>query len=374
MGKIKELKRIASIVGARPQFVKASVVSKEIRKCGLKEVLIHTGQHYDFNMSKVFFNELQIPDPDYNLEIGSGSHGEQTGKMLIEIEKVLINEKPDLVLVYGDTNTTLAGALAASKLHIPVAHIEAGLRSFNSEMPEETNRILTDHVSALLFAPTETAVSNLTKEGVTKGVYNIGDVMFDVALMVKERMRGREKEILEKFGLKSDGYVLVTIHRAENTDEKEKLEEIWNAIVDIARNSVDVVFPLHPRTRKCLGKYGLLEGSSSSKLRVTDPVSYSEMIVLEDNARVIITDSGGVQKESYFFGKPAIIPRNETEWVEILDAGWSILVGANREKLVNATLSKWKDTDKQSWINFFGHGDSAKRIASIIKSYLSSGR
>jgi len=248
--------RILSIVGARPQFIKAALVSKKLRGKGIKEILVHTEQHYDFNMFDIFFQELNLPKSDYYLGIGSGSHGEQTGKMLMRIEKVLLKEKPDVVLVYGDTNSTLAGALAVAKLHIPLAHIEAGLRSYNKEMPEEINRVLTDHCSDILFAPTDTAVDNLKREGIIKGVFKAGDVMLDVALEVKNKID--EEGILAKYSLEPDRFILVTIHRAENTDIKENLENIWKALKDIANSGIKVFFPVHPRTKKALENYGLV--------------------------------------------------------------------------------------------------------------------
>jgi len=291
--------KILSIVGARPQFIKTALVSRRLRENGIEEILVHTGQHYDFNMSDIFFQELNLPKPDYHLGIGSSTHSEQTGKMLMEVEKVLFKEKPDIVLVYGDTNTTLAGALAAAKFHIPVAHIEAGLRSYNKRMPEEVNRVLTDHCSDILFAPTDTAIENLKKEGIVKGVYKVGDVMFDIALEVKNRID--EEKILTKYGLKPKDFILVTIHRAENTDIKENLENIWKALKDITNSGIKVFFPVHPRTKKALENYGLVSEEIPKNLTITQPISYFEMITLESNAKVIITDSGGVQKEGYFF-------------------------------------------------------------------------
>jgi len=316
--------RILSIVGARPQFIKAALVSRKLREREINEILVHTGQHYDFNMSDIFFEELNLPKPDYHLGVGSGSHGEQTGKMLMRIEKVLLKEKPDTVLVYGDTNTTLAGALAAVKLHIPVAHIEAGLRSYNRRIPEEINRVLTDHCSDILFAPTDKAVENLKKEGIRKGVYKVGDVMFDIALEIKNRVD--EEKILTKYGLKPKDFILVTIHRAENTDIRENLESIWNALKDIANSGIKLFFPVHPRTKKALENYGLVNEKIPKNLMMAKPVSYFEMVVLEGNAKVIITDSGGVQKEGYFFKTPCIIPRNETEWIELVEIGWNKVV------------------------------------------------
>ncbi|GAB6162895.1 UDP-N-acetylglucosamine 2-epimerase (non-hydrolyzing) [Desulfothermus naphthae] len=359
--------KILSIVGARPQFIKAALVSRKLREKGINEILVHTGQHYDFNMSDIFFQELNLPKADYYLGVGSGTHGEQTGKMLIEIEKVLGREKSDIVLVYGDTNTTLAGALAGAKLHIPVAHIEAGLRSYNKNMPEEINRVLTDHCSDILFAPTDKAVENLKTEGIIKGVYKVGDVMFDMALEVKNRVN--EEKVLTKYSLKPKEFILITIHRAENTDIKENLENIWNALKDIANSGIKMFFPVHPRTKKALENYGLLN-KISENLIITKPVSYFEMIVLENNAKVIITDSGGVQKEGYFFQTPCIILRNETEWVELVKAGWNKIVGNKKKDIVKEAIKAYYgDMNDKKWIDFYGSGNASDRIVEILKSY-----
>ncbi len=354
--------KLVSIVGARPQFVKAGIVSRELRKRGIKEIFIHTGQHYDFNMSDVFFKELGLPKPDYYLGIGSGLHGEQTGKMLIEIEKVLLKEKPDIVLVYGDTNSTLAGALASSKLHIPVAHVEAGLRSFNKKMPEEINRVLTDHISKYLFAPTETAIKNLEKEGITEGVYNVGDVMYDVALESIKKIN--EEEVLSKFGLKSKDFILTTIHRAENTDNKENLKAILDALQELAKKGFKMLFPIHPRTKNAVENFGL--EIREKNILIVEPVSYFEMVALEKNAKVIITDSGGVQKEGYFLGTPCVIPRNETEWVELIDSGFNVLTGADKNKIVKAVEGKVKFSPSRRNISLYGNGDASKKITDIL--------
>jgi len=354
--------RVISIVGARPQFIKAGIVSRELRNKCVKEIFLHTGQHYDFNMSEVFFKELNLPKPDYYLGIGSGSHGEQTGKMLIEIENVLLKEKPDIVLVYGDTNSTLAGALASAKLHIPVAHVEAGLRSFNKTMPEEINRVLTDHISNLLFAPTYIAVENLRKEGIFKGVYNVGDVMYDVALESIKKVN--EQEVLDKYNLKSKEFILTTIHRAENTDNKDNLFNIIEAITEIAKKGIKIIFPIHPRTKKFIEKYNI--DLRVQNLLVVEPVSYFEMLVLEKNAKVIITDSGGVQKEGYFFGTPCIIPRNETEWVELIDIGFNTLTGAKKEKIIYATLKEFYSCKEIKENNIYGDGKASRKIVDIL--------
>jgi len=311
--------KIVSIVGARPQFIKCAPLSRELRKVH-HEILVHTGQHYDHDMSDIFFEELNIPKPDYNLGIGSGSHGEQTGKMLTEIEKVLLKEKPDLVLVYGDTNSTLAGALAAVKLHIRVAHVEAGLRSFDRNMPEEINRVLTDHISDILFCPTQTAVDNLSKEGITQGVHLVGDVMLD-ALEYNKTVAEKKSKILEVLGLKKDKYLVITIHRPSNTDSRENLNNIIKALREIGEA---VVFPVHPRTKKFLQEYGL---DFPANVRLMDPLGYLDMLKLMAGARKILTDSGGIQKEAYMLGVPCVTLRENTEWVETLEGGWNVLVG-----------------------------------------------
>jgi len=360
--------KILSIIGARPQFIKAAIVSRKLREDKIKEVLIHTGQHYDFNMSGIFFQELNLPKPDYYLDVGSGRHGEQTGKMLIRIERLLIRKKPDIVLIYGDTNTTLAGALVSAKLHISIVHIEAGLRSYNKNMPEEINRVLVDHVSDILFAPTDTARENLKKEGIIKGVYKVGDVMLDVALEAKNRID--EEKILTKYNLKTKGFILVTIHRAENTDVKENLESIWKALKDIAKLGIKVFFAVHPRTKKALGNYSLISGEVPKNLIIMQPVSYFEMIALESNAKVIITDSGGVQKEGYFFKTPCVIPRNETEWVELVEIGWNKVVGNKEEKIVEETMKIYnEDINNKNWIDFYGDGRASERIVEVLKNY-----
>jgi UDP-N-acetylglucosamine 2-epimerase len=316
-------------------------------------------------MSDVFFKELNIPDPDFHLGAGSGGHGEMTGRMLFEIEKVLQKEKPDIVIVYGDTNSTLAGALSASKLHIPVAHVEAGLRSFNRRMPEEINRVMADHISEFLFAPTETAVSNLAAEGIRKGVYNVGDVMFDVALQVKKQIDVNKNRILTGYELREKKYILVTIHRADNTDIKENLTNIWEAVNHLASEGMKIFFPVHPRTEKYLEEYQLINHADAN-LIIAEPVSYTDMIILESNAKVVITDSGGVQKESYFFKTPAVIPRDETEWVEIAEAGWNVLAGADRERIIKAATKFYNEGIDRDWISFYGDGNASGNIIEIL--------
>jgi UDP-GlcNAc3NAcA epimerase len=324
--------KVATIVGARPQFIKAEAVSRVIRNNHsgrIAEVLIHTGQHYDENLSRVFFEELDLPQPNYQLGIAGGLHGEMTGQMLAAIEQVLLAERPDWVLVYGDTNSTLAGALAAVKLNIPVAHVEAGLRSFNMRMPEEINRILTDRVSTLLFCPTPTGVKNLNAEGIVKGVYNVGDVMYDAALYYRDRAT-KTSNILDRLSLRPGKFALATCHRAENTDDPIRLREICLGLSEVG-SILPVVFPIHPRTRRLIAENGL----QHHLLHITavDPVPFFDMVALEQAARLILTDSGGVQKEAFFFGVPCITMRDETEWVETVDSGANRLAGANRDRI-----------------------------------------
>ncbi len=330
--------KIVTVVGARPQFIKAAAISRAIRKDPtgkIQEVLVHTGQHHDENMSGVFFQELEIPEPRYNLAISGGLHGAMTGRMLVGIEKVLVEEKPDWLLVYGDTNSTLAGALAAAKLHIPVAHVEAGLRSFNMRMPEEINRVVADRVSTLLFCPTKTAVTNLLNEGVTLGVHNVGDVMYDVSLYSADRARQTSK-VLNRLGLKPGQFALATCHRAENTDDPRRLNSILEALNTIS-GDLPVVLPLHPRTRKQIEALGL--NPLVSKLRVIEPLAFLDMVALEQDAKVILTDSGGVQKEAFFYGIPCVTMRDETEWIETVELGWNQLTGADTEAIVCAVRS-----------------------------------
>jgi UDP-GlcNAc3NAcA epimerase len=355
--------KLLTVIGARPQFIKASAVSRAIRQANergasIREVIVHTGQHFDTNMSEVFFEELSIPRPDYNLNIAGLSHGAMTGRMLEGVESVLMQERPDMVLVYGDTNSTLAGALAAAKLHIPVAHVEAGLRSFNKRMPEEVNRILTDHVSDLLFCPTGTAVENLKREGVDRGVHLVGDVMYDVTLHYREV--ARERHDLARWGLTDKGYALCTVHRAENTNDPARLSGILGALKDIAKE-VPVVLPLHPRTRQIIeasGSAGGLEG-----INVLEPLPFLEMLRLEMSAKAILTDSGGVQKEAYFHRVPCITLRDETEWVETVEMGWNVLTGADGDAIARAwvELSAGNDAD-----DAYGDGDAAGKTLSAL--------
>jgi len=349
--------KIVSIVGARPNFIKLAPVSKELRK-EFNEIIIHTGQHYDYEMNKLFFDELGIPEPDYHLGVGSGSHGYQTGEMLKRTEEVLTKEKPDMVLVFGDTNSTLAGALAAVKLHINVAHVEAGLRSYDKKMPEEINRVLTDHCSDLLFCPTETAVKNLKNEGIAKGVYLTGDVMVD-ALQENIKIAEKKSKILDELNLNPEEYYLATVHRAENTDDFSRLKSIVDAFCEIRH----IVFPCHPRTEKCLKEYGLWN-KLKNKIKVIKPVGYLDMLMLEKNARKILTDSGGVQKEAYIFKVPCITLRENTEWVETVEDGWNVLVGAESEKIVGMA-NDFEPKGEQR--DVFGSRDASEKIANIFK-------
>jgi UDP-GlcNAc3NAcA epimerase len=313
------LSRILTVVGARPQFIKAAPVSAALAAAGLTEVIAHTGQHFDALMSDVFFDELDIPKPAHNLEVNSLGHGAMTGRMLEKLEAVMMTEKPDLVLIYGDTNSTVAGALAAAKLHIPVAHVEAGLRSFNRRMPEEINRVVADHVSDMLFCPTSTAVQNLANEGITHGVHMVGDVMYDTTLTAVARAKDRSL-ILTVLGLKAKSYAVATIHRAENTDDPQRFSQVIAWLEAAAADRV-VILPTHPRTRKLLEAQGItLKG-----VRLIEPLGYLDMAWLAHNAAAIFTDSGGLQKEAYFHRVPCVTLRDETEWVETIEAGWNRL-------------------------------------------------
>lgn len=353
--------KIASIVGARPQFIKCAPLSRELRT-EHEEILVHTGQHYDHEMSDIFFEELNIPKPDYNLGIGSGNQGEQTGKMLIEIEKVFLKEKPEMVLVYGDTNSTLAGGLAASKLHIRLAHVEAGLRSFDRRMPEEINRILSDHVSDLLLCPTQTAIDNLEKEGITEGVHLAGDVMVD-ALEYYRKMAKEKSRIIEELGLEKGKYVVITVHRPSNTDSKDNMSNIIEAL---GQSGKITVFPVHPRTLKYMKGYGICDNIPSN-VKLIQPVGYLDMLRLMGDAEKILTDSGGIQKEAYLLEVPCITLRMNTEWVETLGYGWNVLVGTDRKKIVKA-LNESRPHDRKK--DIFGNGFACKKIGKIINNWI----
>ena len=347
--------KFVSVVGARPEFIQATPVSLALRK-NHQELLVHTGQHYDYKMSQTFFDELGIPAPDYNLEVGSGSHAGQTAEILIRFEELLLNEKPDCVIVRGDTNSTLAGALAASKLHIPTVHIEAGERSFDRRMPEEINRLVADKLSSAFFCVSQTAVKQLADEGITKDVYWVGDVMLDANIANRPLARGKSSFLLT-LELASGSYGLVTVHRAANTDDPKRLANIV-----IALNQVDemVVFPVHPRTRDALQK---LDVKFDDNVRLIEPVGYFDMMVLEENARIIATDSGGVQREAYFMSKPCLTLRDETEWTETVQVGWNKLVGVEVEKIVN----EWKTfVPPAAQPPIFGDGKAGEKIADIL--------
>jgi len=375
--------KILTIIGARPQIIKAAALSRAIKNkfsSSLKEIIVHTGQHYDENMSQVFFDELSIPSPDYNLNVGSGSHGKQTALMIQGIEDILIKEKPNCIVLYGDTNSTLAGAVAASKIQVPVVHIEAGLRSFNKSMPEEINRIMCDHVSTLLFSPTKAGLENLMKEGFKENneapysfdnpkIYHCGDVMYDNSLHFSS-VAEQKTTVLQKYHLQKNKFILATIHRNNNTDEPQRLNALFSALNKISKNnSVEVVLPLHPRTAKLLSQNlskELYESvQSNSLLKIIDPVSFLEMIALEKNAQIVITDSGGVQKEAFFFEKPCIILRSETEWIELVQCGSAIIADANENKIIESYDYFMSETELK-FPKLFGDGKAAEFICNEI--------
>ena len=359
--------KILTVVGARPQFIKAAVISRLIRSeeysGSFQETLLHTGQHYDANMSDIFFREMQIPQPDIQLKAGGISHGAMTGKMLTEIESILLNIRPDAVLVYGDTNSTLAGALASAKLNIPFAHVEAGLRSYNKRMPEEQNRVVTDHLSTWLFCPTEASVANLMRENLTERVYQVGDIMLDAHNFYKNHLEqngdsiSNRINVLNEPDLARNGYALATIHRAENTDDASRLRSIIEALNALPNHTI---LPLHPRTRRKLEESRI---STGSQVHLIEPVSYTEMMYLELNASYIITDSGGVQKEAYFAQKPCITLREETEWIETVQSGWNRLVGFEKSKIIEA-ITTLKTPENHPM--FYGEGDSGRKILEIL--------
>ena len=355
--------KIVTIIGARPQFIKAAVISRAIaahNRSGslptIEEILVHTGQHYDDGMSAIFFKELEIPEPEYNLNIGSGLHGQQTGRMLIAIEEVLLKERPDWVLIYGDTNSTLAGALAAAKLHIPIAHVEAGLRSFNRRMPEEINRVVADQLSHLLLCPSQVAVENLAAEGIRKGVAITGDVMAD-AMQFAATKASAHSDILGRLGLQPQGYLLATVHRAENTDDGQRLNNILSAFAVL---NEPVVFPAHPRTRKLLKQNGY---QPPGNVKLIDPVGYFDIIALEKSARLLLTDSGGMQKEAYWLKVPCITLRDETEWVEIVELGWNILTGADTDRIIAAVKTFAPPVAHPP---FYGDGNAAAHCLKLL--------
>ncbi len=378
--------KIVTVVGARPQFIKAAAVRRAINtfnraatKAGskgrIREILVHTGQHYDYLMDRVFFEELRLPKPDYHLGAGSGSHAVQTGKMLEGVERVLEKEKPGITIVYGDTNSTLAGALAAAKLNIPIGHVEAGLRSYRRNMPEETNRLLTDHLSTLLFCPTAQAVRNLSKEGIRNGdktvVKNVGDVMYD-SILYYSQIAETKSTILKDLNLlphtphsalRTPHYYLVTLHRAENTDHPKRLKSIFRALAEIAKDC-PVVLPLHPRTKKMMRLQRLIREAKG--IQLIDPVSYLDMLKLERHAKVIFTDSGGVQKEAYWFRVPCITLREETEWMETIQGGWNVLVGSRTKSIVEEVRHRAERKPPSGGMGVFGDGKASEKIVQII--------
>ncbi len=361
--------KIVTVLGARPQFIKASVVSRALAQVSsVTEVLVHTGQHFDANMSKVFFDELGIPEPRYRLDVSGGTHGAMTGRMLEQVEKVLLEERPDAVLVYGDTNSTLAGALAAAKLHIPVAHVEAGLRSFNLRMPEEINRILTDRIARWLFVPSASAYAQLMREGADAGsITNVGDVMYDVTRHYGAQVAA-DRGLLAELGMNARSYALVTVHRAENTDDPRRLSTIASALLEFS-GTLPVVWPVHPRTRQALEKLRLLD-ALSAQIAVIEPVGYLAMVQLERFAALIATDSGGIQKEAFFHRVPCVTMRDETEWVELVEAGWNRLsppesVAGLLSSLRAALGTSGRETEP------YGDGSAALRIAGVLAEDLS---
>ena len=357
------MQKIVTIVGARPQFIKASALSRALAVEGIREIIVHTGQHFDDNMADIFFRQMEIPEPAYYLGIHSLSHGAMTGRMTEEIEKILLIENPDAVVVYGDTNSTLAGALAASKLHIPVAHVEAGLRSFNMKMPEEINRILTDRIATWLFCPTETAIENLNAEGFghfPSHVMFTGDVMYDVALHYSLISADRSN-ILDSLSLSENKFILVTLHRQENTDDMSRLKEILGALEELSK-TYRIVLPMHPRTRNILKENGMTPGFA-----VIDPVGYFDMVELLRNCEFVITDSGGLQKEAFFFEKHCLVARDETEWIELVELGCNVLVGASKSAILENSLS-FSDQSEKFKARPYGQGDAASQIARILKT------
>lgn len=354
-----------SIIGARPQFIKEAIVGSAIRDDGIEEVLVNTGQHYDANMSDVFIKGLSIKKPDYNLGVGSGTHAFQTATTMMRLEEIVQTEKPDIVLVYGDTNATVAGALVSAKLKIPVAHVEAGLRQHPKDMPEEINRVVTDHISTLLFCPTQKAVDNLSREGIINGVHFVGDVMYD--LFLKMRPHFDTTGTISRFGLKEKEYILSTLHRDFNTDNTERLRSILSALNDISKE-IPVVLPMHPRTKKAIEMHQFEK--LTSNIHLVEPLPYHDMMSLLIGSRMAITDSGGLQKEAYFAGVPALVMMPDTGWIELVEAGWNILVDANKEAIKAGILLK-QGRDHRKWGNFFGNGNSGEIVAQILCKYSS---
>jgi UDP-GlcNAc3NAcA epimerase len=381
------MKKIITVIGARPQIIKAAAISRAIKNNfsdKILEVIVHTGQHYDENMSQIFFEELKIPFPNYNLNVGSGTHGEQTAKMLEGLENIYVQEKPDAVIVYGDTNSTIAGALAASKIHIPVIHIEAGLRSFNKAMPEEINRIACDHMSTLLFTPSETGHRNLLNEGIKNDqkeaasidnpkIYLCGDIMYDNSLYFSA-MSEQKSKILKELEITTNEFILCTIHRDTNTDDKTNLNAIFRALLRIQKTSnLKIVLPLHPRTKEKLNSHLnenlLTEINQNKNFKIIPPTGFLDIISLEKNARLIITDSGGLQKEAFFFQKPCVILREQTEWIEIVENGNALIAGANELKIISSIETLIKKTDF-TYPNLYGDGNAANFICKKITEEL----
>ena len=381
------MKKIITVIGARPQIIKAAAISRAIKNNfsdKILEVIVHTGQHYDENMSQIFFEELEIPFPNFNLNVGSGSHGEQTAKMLEGLENIYVQEKPDAVIVYGDTNSTIAGALAASKIHIPVIHIEAGLRSFNKAMPEEINRIACDHMSTLLFTPSETGHRNLLNEGIKNDqneatsidnpkIYLCGDIMYDNSLYFSA-MSEQKSKILKELEITTDEFILCTIHRDTNTDDTSNLNAIFRALLRIQKTSnLKIVLPLHPRTKEKLNSHLdenlLTEINQNKNFKIIPPLGFLDIISLEKNAMLIITDSGGLQKEAFFFQKPCVILRDQTEWIEIVENGNALIAGANELKIISSVETLIKRTD-YTYPNLYGDGNAANFICKKITEEL----
>lgn len=379
--------KIVTIIGARPQIIKAAALSRAIKthfSSQIKEIIVHTGQHYDENMSQVFFDELGIPAPDYNLNVGSGSHGKQTATMITGIEEILVKEKPNAIVLYGDTNSTLAGGIAASKIHVPVVHIEAGLRSFNKAMPEEVNRIMCDHVSTLLFSPTKTGYDNLVKEGFKQDnaapynannpkIYHCGDVMYDNSLFFS-KVAEQKTDILSKYQLKNNQFILATIHRNNNTDEPERLNALFSALNTISvSENLDVILPLHPRTAKLLetnlNPELLKQIKSNAKFHIAAPASFLEMIALEKNCKIVMTDSGGVQKEAFYFEKPCVILRPETEWIELVECGTAIIADANETKIIDSYKTLTQKQNMQ-FPKLYGDGKASEFICGEMVKHL----
>ncbi|MBR4330236.1 MAG: UDP-N-acetylglucosamine 2-epimerase (non-hydrolyzing) [Candidatus Riflebacteria bacterium] len=372
--------KIISVVGARPQFIKAAVVSRAVSAYNqsaskrIEEKIVHTGQHYDHNMSDIFFEELQLPLPCYNLAVGSKSHAEQTGEMMVGLEKIFLNEKPDIVVLFGDTNSTLAGALTASKLHIPIAHVEAGLRSFNREMPEEINRVITDQLSSILFCPTDIAVENLKNEGIpnkniSSKVVKTGDVMFDAAKYYSKK--AKEKWVVDN-DLKANSYILTTVHRAENTDSLERLSNIISALAKISDDCCQVVFPVHPRTMGVITHNAELKNKlDNSSIKIISAIGYLDMLCAESNSRLIITDSGGIQKEAYFHKKLCVTLRKETEWKELVDAGWNRTTDLQADSIIETVSQMLKiDSSLLNYGNLYGDGRAGELIVREIADFI----